>query len=54
MEVTYHLDELEGKKGFGSMPAASVILLTVLAVTWVLIGAFAIFDRKKRKFPDNA
>ena len=53
MSVTYHLDELEGKKSFGKMPTGSVILLIVLAVTWVFIGIFAIFERKKRKLADR-
>ena len=49
MTVTYHLDELDGKKEFGKMPTASVILLTVLAITWIFIGAFAVFRQKKAK-----
>jgi multiple sugar transport system substrate-binding protein len=52
MSITYHLDELSGKKEFGKMPTCSVILLIVLAVIWIFIGAFAIFERKKRKITD--
>ena len=54
MRITYHLDELDGKKGFGKMPAGSVILLIVLAITWIFIGAFAVFERKKRKIADRS
>ena len=54
MSVTYHLDELNGKKAFGPMPVGSVILLTILAVTWVFIGVFAIFERKKQKLSDKS
>ena len=54
MKVTYHLDELNGKVGFGKLPTGSVILLIGLALAWVGIGVFAIFDRKKRKLADNA
>ena len=54
MMVTYHLDELEGKKTFGEMPIASVILLIVIAAAWVFIGAFAVFDRKRQKIKDKA
>ena len=54
MSVTYHLDELEGKKSFGEMPTGSVILLIVLATTWVFIGVFAVFERKKRKLADKS
>ena len=52
MSITYHLDELSGKKEFGKMPTGSVILLIVLAVIWIFIGVFAIFERKKRKITD--
>ena len=31
-----------------------IILLIVLALAWIFIGVFAIFDRKKRKLADNA
>ena len=54
MKVTYHLDELNGKMGFGKLPAGSVILLMVLALAWCFIGVFAIFDRKKQKFSDKS
>ena len=54
MKITYHLDELNGKVGFGKLPAGSVILLIVLALAWCFIGVFAIFDRKKQKFSDKA
>lgn len=53
MVVTYHLDELDGKKNFGKMPAGSVILLIVLALAWLFIGTFAVFERKKRKISEK-
>ena len=48
MRSMYHLDEY-GKKDLGPLPQTSVILLTCLGVTWVLIGAYVVYDAIKRK-----
>ena len=53
ISITCHLDEIEGKKSFGKMPLGSVVLLIVLAVTWIFLGVFAIFGLKKRKLANK-
>ncbi len=45
----YHLDHsgenVGGKAELGKLPAASIALLTVIALAWILIGAYAIRER---------
>ncbi len=36
-------------KDLGAMPAASKILLIILPVTWVLLGGFVVYEKKKRQ-----
>ena len=49
----YRLDQIKagsnGKADLGPLPAASVILLCVLAAVWLLIAAWAIFSKRKKK-----
>ena len=51
----YHLDQIETTEGssrdLGALPGASVALITVLIVVWVLIGAYFVFSliRTKKK-----
>ena len=48
----YRLDQLvqasSGKTVLGAMPTESIILLSVLAGTWVCIGAYVLLTRKKK------
>ncbi len=54
VKALYHLDQstgagsLGGKADLGKLPAASVALLVVLALSWILIGAFALRDKLKQ------
>ena len=48
----YRLDQIEagrGKVDLGPLPRTSVILLSCLAGTWILIGAYVIFEAIKNK-----
>lgn len=52
----YRLDQIESSSSenrnpsdLGAMPPASIILLSTLAVTWVFIGGYLIFNRLKCK-----
>ena len=38
-----------GKRDLGPLPAASRVLLTVLAAVWVLIGIYAAAEQIRRK-----
>ena len=56
MNALYRLDQIGGrgalsvdKSELGSLPAASVALLAVLGVTWILVGIYVIFERLKKK-----
>lgn len=40
---------VSGKKDLGKLPTASVVLLTVLGVTWVLILAYVVWNRRKMR-----
>jgi len=48
-----HLDQIavdgSGKKNLGKLPAASVILLTSLAVVWILMGLYVLKEILKKK-----
>ena len=49
----YRLDQISGsaagRADLGPLPHAAVVLLTTLAVTWVLIGLYALLDLLRRK-----
>jgi len=49
----YRLDQVRaasgGKADLGPLPVTSVILLSALAVTWILIALWAIFSKAKKK-----
>ena len=53
MNSLYHLDQggasesVTGKQDLGKLPTASVVFLTVLALAWVMIGAFWIREKIK-------
>lgn len=53
MSSLYRLDQIqvdgEWKMELGPLPTESVMLLSILVVTWIVIGAFAIARRKKSK-----
>ena len=53
MTSLYRLDQIQvdgqWKMELGPLPMESVILLSILVVTWIVIGAFAIARRKKSK-----
>jgi multiple sugar transport system substrate-binding protein len=53
MTSLYRLDQIqvdgEWKMELGPLPTESVMLLSILVVTWIVIGAFAIARRKKSK-----
>ena len=53
MTSLYRLDQIQRTDGYrqqhGSLPNLSVILLITLGATWVIIGVYAISQRKKRK-----
>lgn len=54
MKSLYHLDQslvagAGGRQELGKLPVASVILLSVLVIAWVLIGIFALNDKLKNK-----
>lgn len=53
MTSLYRLDQLQTmadeQTELGPLPAPSVVLLTVLAVSWVLIGAYAACQSRKKK-----
>ena len=54
MKSLYHLDQslvagAGGRQELGKLPVASVILLSVLVIAWVLIGIFALKDKLKNK-----
>ena len=53
-EVTslYRLDQIsasDGKVTFGPLPSASKALLIVLAISWLLMGAYVLLHRAKKK-----
>lgn len=52
----YHLDQLSGQgsadsapRELGPLPRTSVALLTGLAVTWVLIGLYLLYEKRQNK-----
>ncbi len=56
MNALYRLDQIGGrgalsvdKSELGSLPGASVALLAVLGITWILIGVYVTFERIKKK-----
>lgn len=57
----YHLDQLgsqggmagSGKASLGKLPQTSVILLSVLAVTWVLIILYVVYGVVRKKMGEN-
>ena len=53
MTSLYRLDQIQtdssGKQNLGPLPQESVILLASLAVIWVCIGSYVIFDAIKKK-----
>ena len=58
MTSLYRLDQIQtdssGKQNLGPLPQESVILLVSLAVIWVCIGSYVIFDAiKKKKLAKN-
>ena len=51
-KALYRLDQLTGAAGkanLGPLPTEAVVLLGALGATWVLIGAYALLTRKKKK-----
>ena len=52
-KALYRLDQIETFNGhrlqLGTLPTSSVILLSSIALTWVLIGIYAISQRKNKK-----
>jgi multiple sugar transport system substrate-binding protein len=56
MNALYRLDQIGGrgalsvdKSELGSLPGASVALLAVLGIIWILIGLYVIFEKIKKK-----
>ena len=54
----YRLDQIQtdstGKQSLGPLPIESVFLLSALAVIWVCIGSYVIFEAiKKKKLAEN-
>jgi multiple sugar transport system substrate-binding protein len=53
VSALYRLDQIQQngtvRRQFDKLPTLSVILLISLAVTWVFIGIYAIYQAKKRK-----
>jgi multiple sugar transport system substrate-binding protein len=58
MTSLYRLDQIQtdstGKQSLGPLPIESVFLLSALAVIWVCIGSYVIFEAiKKKKLAEN-
>ena len=58
MTSLYRLDQIQtdssGKQNLGPLPQESVFLLSALAVIWVCIGSYVIFEAiKKKKLAEN-
>ncbi len=56
MTSLYRLDQMQvanGKQDFDALPAASVILLSALALVWVIIGAYALKQKISQKHSDK-
>ena len=56
MNALYRLDQVGGrgalsvdKSELGELPTASVILLTVLGITWIVIGTYVLYETIKKK-----
>ena len=56
MNALYRLDQVGGrgalsvdKSELGELPTASVILLIVLGIIWLLIGTYVLFETIKKK-----
>lgn len=52
MNALYHLDQtgvVSGKQSFGPMPAEAKMLLCGLAICWICIGCYVLFNSRKQK-----